>query len=167
MAHAKSKDDLLGEIRKERKALEKLIATLSPAQMMSPGMLGEWSVKDVLAHLVEWEQMFLGWYHGGQDGQLVHTPAEGYKWNQLRELNQKIYEDNRERGVEEVCGLFENSFREIFHSVEGMTDEELFDATFYPWTNKHALAGWVESNTSSHYHWAWNGIRKGLKRVDS
>lgn len=27
-----------------------------------PGVVGDWPVKDVLAHLVAWEQMCLGWY---------------------------------------------------------------------------------------------------------
>jgi hypothetical protein len=164
MAHAKSKADLLGLIRKERKALEKQIATLSLEQMTDPGVLGEWSVKDVLAHLVEWEQMFLGWYRAGQDGEVPHTPAEGYKWNQLPALNQMIYERYQGCSLEEVSGLFESSFREIFHTVEGMTEDELFQSSCYAWTNKHALVGWIESNTSSHYLWARNGIRIGLKR---
>jgi uncharacterized protein (TIGR03083 family) len=163
MAHAKNKAELIAQVRKERKALEALIATLSPEEMTRPGMIGEWSVKDILAHLVEWEQMFLAWYHAGLVGMVAHTPAEGYKWNQLPALNQAIYERHRQRPLAEVLAGFESSFREIFQAVEAMSEEVLFTPGCYAWTNKHALVGWVEANTSSHYHWAWNGVRKGLK----
>ena len=52
---------LLSESQKEHQALEEFLSTLSPEQMAQSGIVGEWSVKDVLAHLYEWEQMVLGW----------------------------------------------------------------------------------------------------------
>jgi hypothetical protein len=29
--------------------------------MLQSGVWGEWSLKDLLVHLVEWERMFMGW----------------------------------------------------------------------------------------------------------
>jgi hypothetical protein len=164
MPHGKGKTDLLAEIRKERKALELLIAQLTQDEITRPGVLGEWSVKDILAHLVEWEQMFLGWYRAGQQGQVPHTPAPGYKWNQLAALNLAIYERYRANSAEEVLGWFECSFRAIFQTVEEMTEAELLATDCYAWTNKHMLLGWVEANTSKHYAWARTMIRKGIKK---
>jgi hypothetical protein len=51
---------------------------------MQPGIVGEWSAKDVLAHLTEWEQMVLGWYHAGLAGETPALPAPGFKWSELR-----------------------------------------------------------------------------------
>ena len=62
MPRPTTKSQLLAEIEKEHIALEELIATLTPEQMTQQSVVGKWSVKDVLAHLMEWEQMFLGWY---------------------------------------------------------------------------------------------------------
>jgi hypothetical protein len=54
--------------QKERAALEQLLAEMTPKQMAQPNLIGEWAVKDVLAHLVEWEVMVMKWYSdmGGQ-----------------------------------------------------------------------------------------------------
>ena len=60
--------DLLAAIEKERGALETLLEPLTPEEMTDPGVVGEWSVKDVLAHLIEWEQMVLGWHATGLRG---------------------------------------------------------------------------------------------------
>jgi hypothetical protein len=160
---AKSKADLIGRIRKQRKALETQITLLSLAELTRPGVLGEWSVKDILAHLVEWEQLFLGWYHAGQGGLVPHTPAAGYKWNQLAALNQAIFERYRANTLEEVLDWFANSFCAMILAVEEMEEAELFAPDCYPWTNQHALADWIEANTSKHYAWARKMIRKGLK----
>lgn len=56
------------EIEQERQALEELLTTLSPEQMNQPAVVGEWSVKDVLAHLSEWETMWLRWFADGLAG---------------------------------------------------------------------------------------------------
>jgi len=58
--------------------------------MVEPGVVGEWSVKEVLAHLVEWEQMVVGWYRVGHGGEVPELPAPGYKWNQTPPLNQML-----------------------------------------------------------------------------
>jgi hypothetical protein len=47
---------LLAEIQRERAALDDTLARLSPRQMTRAGVTrGGWSVKDILAHLVEWQ----------------------------------------------------------------------------------------------------------------
>jgi hypothetical protein len=51
-----TKTDLLTEIRTQRRHLENNLAGLTPAEMCQPGVCGDWSVKDVLAHLTAWEQ---------------------------------------------------------------------------------------------------------------
>jgi hypothetical protein len=46
------KTELLSEIERERKALDDVLAGLSPRQMTKDGVTrGGWSVKDILAHL--------------------------------------------------------------------------------------------------------------------
>ena len=76
MPRPTTKDQLLSDIYKERQALEQFLATLSPEQMTLEGIVGFWAVKDVLAHLLEWEQMVLGWYGAGLRGEPPHVPAE-------------------------------------------------------------------------------------------
>ena len=88
MPRPTSKTDLLAAIEKERSALETYLETLTLEQMTDPGIVGEWSVKDVLAHLIEWEQMVLGWHAAGLRGETPELPAPGFKWNQTPALNQ-------------------------------------------------------------------------------
>ena len=85
-----TKEQLLKEIEKERNSLEEFLSGLSAEQLIRPGMLGPWSAKDVMAHLLEWEQMFLGWHKAGLKGRMPEKPAPGFKWNQLPQLNKQI-----------------------------------------------------------------------------
>jgi hypothetical protein len=60
-----TKAELLAEIRLQRRRLETNLASLTADERCRPGVCGEWSIKDILAHLQAWEQMFMGWYQVG------------------------------------------------------------------------------------------------------
>jgi hypothetical protein len=132
--------------------------------MTVPGIVGEWSVKDVLAHLIEWEQMVLSWYAAGLRGEIPELPAPGFKWNQTPALNHKIFEKYKDRSLSEVQAQFETSHREIFGVIQGLSNEALFTASQSAWTKKNTLGTYFVSATSSHYLWARKEIRKGMMK---
>jgi hypothetical protein len=163
MPRPTTKADLLTAIDKERSALEALLEPLTPEQLVAPGVVGEWSVKDVLAHLIEWEQMCLGWHRTGLRGETPEMPAPGYKWNQTPDLNQMIYEKHRNRALDDVLAQFGTSHQEILGVIQELSNKELFAAGRYAWSKKNAIGTYFVSATSSHYLWARKAIRKGLK----
>jgi hypothetical protein len=55
-----TKEKIIERIHTERRRLEKNLAVLSDDDMVESGVIGEWSVKDIMAHLFDWEQRFLG-----------------------------------------------------------------------------------------------------------
>ena len=60
---------LLEEIQRERNMLDETLALVPTRLMTKAGVThGGWSVKDILAHLVEWQEMNLGWYAAGLRG---------------------------------------------------------------------------------------------------
>lgn len=154
---------LLSTSQKERDALEGFLSTLTPEQMTQSGIVGEWSVKDVLAHLYEWEQMVLGWLSASEHDETPLVPAEGYKWNQLPALNEQIRKKHHERPLDEVLVVFRDSYHEVMKTIEGIPEEMLFSAGLYPWMNKNTLAAYFTSCTSSHYRWASKEMRTGFR----
>ena len=163
MPRPTSKQDLLVAIEKERGALEALLETLTPSEMTTPGIMGEWAIKDVLSHLIEWEQMCLGWYRAGLRGETPSLPTPDYKWNQTPQLNQHIFEKYRDRPLDDVIEQFHTSHREILGVIQELSNEQLFTTNQYAWTKKNTLGTYMVSATSSHYLWAKKEIRKGLK----
>ena len=102
MPRPTSKRDLLEAARRERGRLEAVLDSVPPARMVERGVVGEWSVKDVLAHLHDWEQLALRWYRTGLGGENPAVPAPGYKWNQTPQLNRAVFEKHRDRPLGEV-----------------------------------------------------------------
>jgi hypothetical protein len=159
MTHPTTKEELLAAIQTERGRLERKFADLTPEEMVWPGSMDDWSVKDILAHLVDWEQRFIDWYQAGRRGEVPHTPAPGMTWRDLPALNRQGFERHQDRPLDDVLADFHASYRQILALVEGMTAEEIFTPGTYAWTGKYNLVPWIEGNTSSHYNWARNQIR--------
>jgi hypothetical protein len=159
-----TKIQILSASQKELQALEQVLAALSPIQMTQPGMPGEWSIKDILAHLYEWHQMVLGWVAASQSGETPCLPAQGFKWSQLPALNQQIFEKHRLLSLPEVLEMFHASYQQVTALIERLSEEELFTPGRFPWMNNNTLAAYFVSCTSSHYRWARTEINKGLKK---
>jgi len=156
---AKTKKELLESIRTTRELLEKKFSNLAPKQMVWPGSMDDWSVKDILAHLVDWEQRFIEWYKAGQKGETPETPAPGFTWRELPKLNQVGFEQHKNETLENVLERFEKSYLEILELVKGMKEQEIFETRYYEWTGNSSLLTWIAANTSSHYNWARRNIR--------
>lgn len=160
-----SKAILLEKIQTERRQLEKALAKLSKKEMVVPGVVGEWSVKDVLAHLFDWERRFVGWYEAGRRGEIPRTPAPGMAWKDLGRLNQQVFEKHRQRILDDVLAEFDASYRRTLALVQAMSEEELFQVGRCAWTGKANLVGYIAANTCNHYRWAKTQIRKWTRTL--
>nr|NIW42800.1 ClbS/DfsB family four-helix bundle protein [candidate division Zixibacteria bacterium] len=56
-----TKEKLIQEIHNERMRLEKTLEEVSEQQMVMPGVMDDWTVKDFLAHITVWEQRMIAW----------------------------------------------------------------------------------------------------------
>jgi hypothetical protein len=153
------KDKLLKDIQAEHRRLEKLLAAFSEEQLLLPGAVGNWSVKDVLAHLVEWEQLFLEWYRCGVEGASPAIQPVGMGRTAIDQLNQGFFERNRQRPLPEILDDFKASYPEILGTVQAVSEEDMFSAGRYAWTGRLVLADYIAANTCSHYHWASGKIK--------
>jgi hypothetical protein len=149
-----NKAELLELTIKERAALEEKIGGLTSAEMKYPGSMGEWSVKDILQHLVDWEQRWISWYLAGKRGESVVTPEEGYNWRQMGVLNEKYRLKSIDRPLNKVMADFHDSYQQILSFIEQIPEKEMLAINVYTWTGKLPLIAWIAGNTCEHYHWA-------------
>ncbi len=163
--YPKTKADLLESTHAERGKLEAKIAGLCAAELEFPGAMGEWSVKDILQHLVDWEQRWIDWYERGKRGESVHTPEPGYNWRQMGVVNEIYRQKHKNRLLADVLEGFQSSYRQIMGMVEKMPEAEMLTLGLYQWTGKLPLIAWIAGNTCEHYRWASQMIHpKGIRR---
>ncbi|MHB8107348.1 MAG: isochorismatase family protein [Candidatus Cryosericum sp.] len=158
-----NKRELLDEAQREYEALIKQVTGFTVKELVRPGVIGEWSIKDILAHLLEWQRMCLGWYEAGLRGEKPSLPAKGYNWSQLPALNQDIYERHKDAKLDTIRSQLEASHKHMLDVAGSLSEEELFTAGRHKWTGVSTLASYIDANTGAHYRWAQTGIRRGTK----
>ena len=164
MSKPTTKNEIIEAAQTERAALEKLLATLTPEQMTQSKSADDWSAKDVLAHLIEWEGMVMKWYETGAKEKVPAVPSEEYNWGQLPQLNHAIYLKHRDKSLAEIQKDFKSSHKKIMKVIESIPEKELFTRGQYTWTRNNLLAAYFVSATGSHYRWARGEIRKKVKK---
>jgi len=88
-----AKDELLTMIRTARARRETLLAEIPAAWLTEPGVTGEWSIKDIIAHITWGERENIGVVraHAVVGSDLWHLSED--------ERNAAVFEQNRSRGL--------------------------------------------------------------------
>lgn len=169
------KQDLLTVIRLERTALDSTLALLTRRQMTQAGVTrGGWSVKDILAHLCEWQRMNLNWYESGMRGETPELPAPGMNWREIPRLNEMIYRKHHRRSLRAILHDYHSCHDRIVSLIKTLPDSDLVTLGRFSWTGPSwTLSDYFRANTSAHYLWArtrigrWWRAQANTKRLST
>lgn len=162
MAKPKTKDELLELSQRNFKRLNDFIDSFSDKEIKTEFPKGTMNrnIRDVLAHLHHWHEMLLDWYNVGMSGIKPDMPAKGFRWSETPELNKKIWNQYKTTELKKVRSMLNESYIKLQSVIKKHTDEELFEKKRYNWTGTTSLAIYLSANTSSHYTWAYNLIKR-------
>lgn len=162
-----TKKALLADIEKEHALLVGYLGQIRKTRLKEPGVWGkDWTINDLIAHLAEWQTMFLTWHSDGEKGVKPQMPAPGYKWSETPRLNEAIWEKHRSRPPAKVRADFDQGYEKILTIVKSLSEKELLRPGVFPWTRKNALVTYLSANTASHYRFANRILKKWLKAPD-
>lgn len=146
-----NKAELLEAIRREHERLAGLVKVMGEGELAAAGVVGDWSVKDILAHITAWDNLMRGWLEAARIGAQPKMPSEGYTWADMDKLNQSIYEQHKDEPLEKVLADFRASYETMLREIEGFSDEQLTDAQHYAWMNGKPL---IEVVAAEYKHYA-------------
>jgi hypothetical protein len=150
-----TKRELMDLIRQEQAAWDALLAEVGEARMTEPGVTGDWTFKDVAAHLTAWRQRAVARLQAAARGE-APTPAP---WaavvtagsDDFEPVNQWIYQANRDRPLPEVLRDSRASLRELEQAAEALSEPDLMEPGRFPGMEDNALAAYVMGNSMEHY----------------
>src|SRR5438874_9839363 len=100
MTNIPSKSTLLEQIEHECAFWERLVAEIGEEHMLEPGATGQWTFKDVVAHLNGWRRKTLARLEAAQHGHAPKAPpwpAHLSEEEDVEAINAWIYAHNRDR----------------------------------------------------------------------
>ena len=161
---APTKTNLLQNIAAARKKLETLVNSLTETQLTTPGLVGAWSVKDVLAHLAAWEQLTLERLNAGLGNRPL--PMRPIKTDEdVQWMNDKVYARNRDRALAAVREDFRIAHERLMEKVNGL-DKKLIQKTApMEWAGDRPVWLLIAVNTYIHYAEHQETIEKWLAKT--
>lgn len=148
-AEITTKEELVAEIENEWEMLTDLLDSLEAAEMEAPVLENGWSVKDILAHVMSWEQNLIKWVGQLLAGRDPERPFSGDDW--IDRVNEQVYNAHRRAPLDEVEGAFYRSHEEVMEMVEELAPEVLLAPERFKWLQGAPLWRMVAANTNWHY----------------
>ncbi len=139
--------ELRAELERSRASFEKLIRDLSEAELLQSGVVGEWSVRDVLQHLSIWEAEAIQFIVGFRRGR--RPPSERFT-GEVDALNAKWHAATRRRPLDRVLADFHAVRKQTLKQIEDLTEDELSRPKPFPWMKGRPLAEWIAEDTYLH-----------------
>jgi hypothetical protein len=160
-----TKEKVLELIRSKRATLEEILKPLSEEQMTQPGAQDDWCVKDILAHIADWEQRMVQWVEESLRGDVPERPAPGLTWDDLDLLNERTYLKNKDRPLQEILAEFDGSYQQALGTVEYLDEEDLIEPDRFGWREGDPLWHMIAANTWWHYDEHYEAIANWLKEA--
>lgn len=153
-------EQILAEAAAARDALLALVASLPPGRLTEPGVVGDWSVKDVVAHLSAWHELCLGWLETGLRGAPPAVPAPGHTWQTLAQLNDELYLRDRNLPLAIVLDRFRTTDARVRGLLQNLDPNEATTPGLHAWLGPNTLADYITPVLTPHYTWATQQISR-------
>ncbi len=141
------KAELLDSIQSRRREWNETLAEVAEDRMLESGVAGEWSIKDVIAHVTWWDTQTA-------DMLQTKTLSNVKLWQMPQDVrNDAIYIENRDRPLDEIRQESGAAFLWLIASIESLGEDDLTDPSRY----RQMPAEWtpwrvIVANTYAHYY---------------
>jgi hypothetical protein len=144
-----SKARLLDDLKAEQAGWEALLDEIGEEHMTQPGVAGDWSIADIVAHLTGWRTRTVGRLQAA----LRHEPLPPPAWPQdLQtddEINAWIYAANHDRPLADVLSDSRVVFAQLVEAIDAFPEAELLAPERFTWMEGEPLTGAI---FYSHFH---------------
>lgn len=143
------KRELIANIQAERERLNAVLAQVPAERMTEPSVAGDWSVKDILAHLAVWSSRAVTLlFQAGRGSKLELPQSNSPDW---QDVNAQDYEAQKDRPLDRVLADFHGTHSQLIKRLQAWPDEKgLFDTQHFPALNGHPLANFVWGDSGEH-----------------
>ena len=148
-----SRSDVLDVIVAERAAWNDLVSTVGPDRMQEPGPMGDWTFKDLAAHLTGWRERSIARLEAAGRGEGDPPPPWPADLTDDDDINDWIQARAANQSVTEVLAAADASFAELSAAVQALPDDALWDQARFPWLEGQSIGEVIlDRSYFDHFH---------------
>lgn len=142
------KEEILDQMDNSREAMLVLLEPLPDEALLKSGVLGNWSIADILVHLTAWEsEMVTGLLRvdqGKKPERLLAAFAD------VEGFNNRCIADNSCRDLDLIFADWHNVRLQLEDWLESFGERQLNDPERYGWAQNKALGQYIIENSFEH-----------------
>lgn len=143
--------ELADAIERERAIWRDLVNEVGESRMTEPGPMGEWSFKDLAAHLLGWRNRTIARLEAASQGRAAPPSPWPTELADDDSINAWIHEQGSTRSVREVLADTDQSYQRLADAIASLPDEMVTNPEAFPWLEHRSLAE-QKANLFSHLH---------------
>ena len=147
---------ILANLRSVLNDWEALVADADETEANAPRRSDDWSIKDVVAHVMAWQQISIARLRAAElDAEPEYPPwLQGfdpfYAEEHTDPFNARIYQIYHDQPWPAVHAAWKKGFTQFIEMANAVSDDVLFDRQRYPWLRGYALAAVLEGSAEHH-----------------
>ncbi len=166
-----NKDEIRAALIESHERISQLITLLPEDAFLQPGVVGDWTIKDILAHLTRWEAELV---------KLLWQASQGIRPTSLLvlaietdRLNDRWHAEDQSRPLDRILTDFHGVRHQVIRRLQDFKDLDMIDPARYPWLDGSPLWKWVADHSFDHDDehleqiQSWLGKRKKAKISES
>ena len=140
--------ELLRTITAAHGEMAQLLDRISDERLQDPTM-GDWTGKDVLAHLAWWHDHSLLVIESLRAGRQPYDTTDPA--NSTDSFNERAHREHSHEHSDVTRAAFDQSFERLVAAIMLLSDDDLFGADRWPWLGDEALVEMLLWDTARHY----------------
>lgn len=125
-----NKPELISWLQAEYRQWEAFLEQIGPERMEQPGVTGNWSIKDIVAHLTGWNRWLVARLNAARDDEPQPSPRWPASLQNDDEINAWIYENSRDQSLQDVLAESRQVFQQLVATVERFPDDLTIDPSY-------------------------------------
>jgi uncharacterized protein (TIGR03083 family) len=138
--------DVAALIRTTGTRLELLLAQLSVEQINQPGAVGAWSVKDVLAHLANWQRYAAALITAAMRGDTPDLVGD----DATERSNASVVAQYYQRPLSGVIAEWQAAREDLLDQLDLLSDDDLSDPERFAWSAGRSLLEHISGSSYDH-----------------
>lgn len=142
------REEILDQLDNSREQLLVLLEPLTDEALLERGVMGEWSIADILAHLSAWESELVTALMRIDQGKKPRRLIEAY--DDVEGYNARRFIENQGRDLDRIFADWHDVRLQLEEWLEAFSDKQLNDPKRYRWTKGKSLVDVIKEVSWEH-----------------
>lgn len=121
------------QVRADRQVWRDLVEEVGRDRMLEPGPMGEWTFKDMAAHLAAWRNARIPMVEALGKGEPLPAPPWPAELDDDEPINDWFQARDRDRPLDDVLADYDGTFDRLAAAIEALPESVAHDPDALPW----------------------------------